>query len=169
MERLHGGKQMRDEVLVRRGEDFVADGDPVDDRAGVERQNVSGHPGLSRRELGEGRNVTVSDGDGDGDLGVGEGAEHVGVGVEDFDAVDGGFGLEEGRHLGGRREVISYGAVVDADGVSGRSHDVAGGDQEEEEEELGRCGGRGYLLHVSGVENLKGARAREHQRAYVES
>lgn len=134
---LHSRQQMRDEVLVRRGEDFVPHGDSVDLGARIKRENVVGHPGLRRGELGDGGNIAVSDGNGDGDAGVGEGAEDVRVGVEDLDAVDGGFGLEERGDLGWRREVIGDGAVVDADGDGGGEDDVGGGEKEEEEE-LGR-------------------------------
>ena len=135
---------MRDEVLVRRGEDFVAHGDSVDGRARVERQDVVGHPWLRRGERGKGRNVSVSDSDGYRDVGAGEGAEDVGVGVEDLDAVDGGLGLEKRGDFGGRREVVRYGAVVDADGVSGGEEDDMTGGEEEEGEE----GELEWWLHV---------------------
>jgi len=68
--------------------------------------------GRERREGGDGG---VRHSDGYRNSGAGEGTQHVGVGVEKFDAVDGGLRFEEGGHRGGRWEVVCHRAIVDAD------------------------------------------------------
>ena len=120
------------EILVGGGEDLVPDGDVVDESVRVKRENVIGNPGLSGGELGEGRNVAISDRDCESDASSGEGTENIRVGVKDLDAVDGGVGFEEGGDLGGRREIVGDGAVVDTDRVGG------GGEAEEEREKKER-------------------------------
>ena len=117
---------MANEVLIGGGHDFIPDGDIINLRAGVERQDMGSNPVASRREFRHRRNVSVADGDRDADSGTSEGSENIGVGVEDFDLVDCGPGFEKVGDLGRRREVIRESAIVNADSTGGNGEEKSG-------------------------------------------
>lgn len=126
----HSRDEIGDEVLVSPVKDFVSNGDVIDSGLRVERFDIRDDPSSSLSQIGQPRNIAVTDRDGDGDSAVSESAEDVRVGVEDLDAVDEGLGFEEVGDLCRCRKVVSKSSVVHADGICG------GREAEEKEREV---------------------------------
>ena len=161
---------MRDEILIRRGEYFVADSDKGDLGGRVERGDVGGDPRFGGGEVGDRWYVTGGESNDEGDARVCECADEIWVGVEELDAVDVGVLSEEVCDLRRGREVVGDGAVVDANGEGcGRmkEEEEEGGEEKRGRhrfcffEERGRGRGRGRKKRSVGREDRR--------YAYIES
>lgn len=115
---LHGRHEAGDQWPVGRGDHLVADEYAGDVGVVDTRDDVGSHPFVGESEVGEVGDEVVRHGDVDGEVGVGEGLHGGGVGVEEFDAVEGGAVGEELRDLDGWGEIACGSAVADSNAGS---------------------------------------------------
>lgn len=112
---LHSGQDIRDEVLIPWGHDFVANINDDDFASRVESQDIRSDPLTSVIRVGsQRRNITVSDADYYSYPGVRQRLDYRRIGAVKPDFLDSSR-PEEVRRRWWRREVVGYLAVVDAD------------------------------------------------------